>query len=250
MTTQPRDDHTVEAILARGDELDERLKHANVDEAIGALAVAGERARMYIRLLALSLGLGAFVFAGLIWALVATNRAAQEAREASSALARQADTLHATCLASNEFRATEHQLWTYVLELSASDPNNTDADAERRGQFRAYIDQALAPRDCDAEAPLVVPPFPAFDPVPSPTAVNGNPPQRPMRVTTPAPTPPLPTVGPRSPAPNPGPTPTDPPPPPDSPATPTTTPVVDCVAEVCVQGACVCVEEPMSRRRR
>jgi hypothetical protein len=54
-----------------------------------------------------------------------------------------------TCEANNQSRASQVELWTYVLSLSAqANPSPTREQALRLAQFRTYVEKVFAARDC------------------------------------------------------------------------------------------------------
>lgn len=114
-----------------------------------------------------------WVFVGLCVSLVALGLVGAVAVQANSA-ARKADSATAlaeanrtaarlSCEAGNQTRATQVELWTYVLTLSAqANPPPTRAQAEQLAKFRTYIQKVFAPRDCTK-------PVTPTTPVPTPT---------------------------------------------------------------------------------
>lgn len=50
------------------------------------------------------------------------------------------------CEGSNETRRVQKDLWSYVLNIPAS--NTSPAQEEQRQKFKDYIDTVFAPRDC------------------------------------------------------------------------------------------------------
>lgn len=104
-----------------------------------AVETYGQRSRHYIVGLAISIGLDvALSIVVIVVALVVsnTNDIANQNREAQKA----------SCLSGNETRAVSVQLWNYVLDTAE---HNNPGNKKQIEDFRAYMQKAYAPRDCD-----------------------------------------------------------------------------------------------------
>ena len=137
------------------------------------------------------------VLCGLIgyvsWVAVNARHAAQVAASAQT----QNKT---TCLAGNDFRLTEKQLWNFVLSFPP--PLHETAEARKlrlvsTAKFKAYVDKKFAPRDCahltqvtKAKATLPTVPTPVVRPSEAAATSTTVPRQSsPSRAPTPSPTP-------------------------------------------------------------
>lgn len=128
------------AAIAAADRLQQSME--GLREDIGGLTTYGRRNRHLIRWLAVSLIVEALL-------IVAVAVLAVQASNATSAAARNEQTQQATCRAGNDSRAANHNLWNYVLELSAAaNPHPTPAQQDAAAKFRVFIDEVFQPRDC------------------------------------------------------------------------------------------------------
>jgi hypothetical protein len=126
-----------EDLIERSAALDERIAGSS---EIDDLVRYGHRNRVLIRILGailmfdvlLSMGLGLVAF-----------RADQAARQANSTQQQQ----RAACIAGNEARTGNRQLWHHVLDLPPSAPR-TPAQQQQADEFSMYVDQLFAPRSC------------------------------------------------------------------------------------------------------
>jgi hypothetical protein len=131
--------------VSRSDALDARLK--DEQEAIAALVQHDRRNRRMIRWLIVSVALDVMLSLGLGLVAIQASIAAGEARSASSQAAQNASTARATCIASNQARAVQVQLWNYILDLPPASPSSPNQDAQR-AQLRAYVNSTFAQRKC------------------------------------------------------------------------------------------------------
>jgi hypothetical protein len=123
--------------VSRSDKLDEKIAgSADID----ALVKSSRRNRTVIKWLAASLIFDLLLTLGLGVLAVETYR--QEV-QANSIAAR----AHDSCVAANEGRAAQVQLWDYILALPPAAPP-TPAQERQREQFRVYIGQTFAQRPC------------------------------------------------------------------------------------------------------
>lgn len=111
---------------------------------IRTLRVYGKRNRRYIWALTISIALDLVLSVVIAFVAVQSSNA--------NTLANQnAQVQKSTCEAGNQARAVTVQLWTYVLEVSAQNPENqTPAKKQQIEKFRAYMTSAYAQRDCSA----------------------------------------------------------------------------------------------------
>lgn len=95
----------------------------------------------------LAVSLVALIAVGVV--AVRANTAAKRADSAYAIAESNKQAAALTCEANNQGRATQVQLWTYVLDLSVqSSPPPTRAQALAIAQFRTYIQKVFMPRDC------------------------------------------------------------------------------------------------------
>lgn len=124
-------------LIDRSDQLDERIAGS---DAVAALAKASHRNLNLIRLL------GAAIILDILLSLAVgyvAYRADQVSRQATS-LQQQA---HTSCLAGNDARRGQLQLWGYILDLPPSSPPSPEQERQAQ-QFRQYIQRIFAPRHC------------------------------------------------------------------------------------------------------
>jgi len=136
----------------------------SLEQSMGALADEmrslsdyGHRSRTLIWGLVVSLALD--VVLSVILGIVAlqASDASHRATEATSVSAQNALNAKVTCEVGNESRRLQIQLWTYVLDLSSTDPSQTPQQKQQVAQFREYIKHVYSPRDC-ATTPTATPP--------------------------------------------------------------------------------------------
>jgi len=129
----------------------ERLELSMNDLAaeVKTLGIYGQHNRNMIWALVgsilLSLGLG-----------VVAVSASLEAREATSQATRNEENAKITCEAGNESRRLQTQLWTYVLDLAAENPELTAQQKKQIALFRGYVSTVYSPRDCN-NSPTIPP---------------------------------------------------------------------------------------------
>lgn len=124
-------------IIDRADALDRKIA---ASDDMAALLRYGHASRNLIHWLAVSIALDIMLSLALGWVAIGAQ---QTANQASSLAARS----YQACLAGNDFRATELQLWNYILDLPPTAPRTPDQQAQQV-QFRTYIDRQFAPRKC------------------------------------------------------------------------------------------------------
>lgn len=137
----------------------EQLEHSMTALAsdVRGLSAYGHRNRAMIWGLVISLAIDLVLSVILGVVAVQASSASRAATEATSASAQNRQNAQVTCEVGNESRRLQTQLWTYVLDLTSKAPNPTPAQKQQVAQFRAYINQVYAPRDCTTP-PIVTPP--------------------------------------------------------------------------------------------
>ena len=100
----------------------------------------GRRNRRMIWGLVISIALDAALTVALVGVAVATNDAANKATQVHNQQV-------TTCLSSNEARAKNVQLWDHVLSIPPTVPRSA-AQAKQAEDFKIYVHQVFAPRDC------------------------------------------------------------------------------------------------------
>jgi hypothetical protein len=128
-----------QATLAAALRLNESM--ADLSTEMRALRDYGHRNRRYIWGLTISLILDLAL--SIVVAFVAV-----QANEASSLAAQNRTAQKTTCEASNQSRLVTTNLWNYVLDLSLKQPNLTPEKQKQISDFRAYMTDAYAQRDC------------------------------------------------------------------------------------------------------
>lgn len=127
-----------EDVVKRSDKLDEIIATSPPD--IAALARASQRNRTFIRILAVSLVADMLLTLGVIALAWRDN---QLFAQTTSIRQQQ----HLTCLASNESRAGQRQLWHHVLDLPPAQPRTAEQQ-QQADDFGRYVDDVFAPRKC------------------------------------------------------------------------------------------------------
>lgn len=143
-------DEDPHALVARADELDERINAAGLHEQIAHLTDYGRRNRKLIRLNQVLTGavLMLCLIAWLQQSRVNENRRIAGQAKAVAEASVVANAL--TCDAANDSRAGQRQLWAYILSFTA--PGNPEQQ-QRLAQLQALVATTFAPRDCAREAP-------------------------------------------------------------------------------------------------
>lgn len=121
-----------------------RLQESVVDlkQEIVGLQQYGQRNRHLIVGLAISLALDVLLTIGVIIAAITANNAGAVA---DANRQNQFD----TCNASNQTRQASRNLWNYVLDTVEKNPQNQTPDRQKQiAEFRAYMQDAYADRDC------------------------------------------------------------------------------------------------------
>ena len=63
-----------------------------------------------------------------------------------------AATIRRICETSNSQGTKQKQLWEFIIELTADDPNpvvTPEQQAQRLAQFRVFLDDIYRPQECD-----------------------------------------------------------------------------------------------------
>lgn len=136
----PNSSENTERLLEAAKSLETQM--AALVEEFNQVRTFGMRTRDIVRgLVALGV-VTAVAVAGVIVALARSEHA-----ESNASVARQAAV--ASCEATNEVRALQRQLWGYVLdERLRDDPDRNPERLQRIEEFRDYVMQTFAPRDC------------------------------------------------------------------------------------------------------
>jgi hypothetical protein len=131
-----------------------------LDTSMNELAGEVKRLRQYgVHNRHMIWGLIVSIVLSLVMGGVAIN-ASQQAKQATSQAARNAENAKITCEAGNESRSLGRQLWTYVLDLSSENPTLTAQQKKQIALFRGYVATVYAPRDCNAASPTPLIPTP------------------------------------------------------------------------------------------
>jgi uncharacterized protein YgbK (DUF1537 family) len=132
-------------IVQRSDDLDRRL--AKDAEQIRELLVYGQQNRRLIRLLAISIAFDVMLTVAGGFLAFTAHMNSDLARQATSSAAQTQQSQHTACLSGNNARATEIQLWNYILGLVSQTPQ-TPAQLSEVDQLRRYLASTFAPRNC------------------------------------------------------------------------------------------------------
>lgn len=128
------------AAIAAATRLNESV--SELKEEIRNLQVYGRRNRHYI------IGLGISLLFDLLLSVVVIIVAIQANNANDRANANyqyQVD----TCNASNAARQTSRDLWNYVLDAASKNPANSTPERKKQiDDFRVYMENSYAPRDC------------------------------------------------------------------------------------------------------
>jgi hypothetical protein len=128
------------AAIAAATRLNESV--TELKEEIHSLQVYGRRNRHYIIGLGISLAFDLLLSVVVIIVAVQAN-AANDRANANHEY--QVD----TCNSSNAARQTSRDLWNYVLDAASKNPANETPERKKQiSDFRAYMENSYAPRDC------------------------------------------------------------------------------------------------------
>lgn len=120
-----------------------------LSQSVTALARKQRRDRTVLiaTLAGLCVSLVALVLIGVV--AVQASDAAKAADSAKTIAESNRVAARLTCEANNQGRATQVELWTYVLDMvGTNNPTLTREQALRLAQFRTYVQKVFAPRDC------------------------------------------------------------------------------------------------------
>lgn len=124
-------------LLDRSDALDKRIAGSS---DISTLVKASRRNRLLIRILGVSVALDLILSAGVGYLAWQAQHLATQANSLE-------ERAKATCVAGNEARAGQIELWHYVLDLPPTTPRTAEQQAQA-DSFRSYINRLFAPRQC------------------------------------------------------------------------------------------------------
>lgn len=151
MTQPPTDD-----LGALAAELNRQV--ANLRDSVVALRNSHHRTTAIVRALVCVVVFVVLLGVGLAFVAVDARQASHRAEEAVSLAHQNTANARLTCEIGNEARATQRQLWAYVLNVSSEGRKLNPTQLRQLAQFRAYVEQTFAPRDCDSNSPTVRPP--------------------------------------------------------------------------------------------
>lgn len=155
MSTEERD-----STLAAAARLEESM--AVLGAELKATREYGHRNRHMIWALAISLMFDILMSVLFAFVAIQASNASDRATEATSAAAQNRQNARVSCIAGNEARAAQVNLWNYVLDLSRR-PNETPEQTKRIDDFRKYVHIVFAQRNCDRpDEPAVQPPTPSL----------------------------------------------------------------------------------------
>lgn len=147
MSPTPRDHHDLDPV-ARSDLFDMVLE-ASPDH-LSLVRVVNQH-KTIIRWLVAG-GVVLFVVSSIaIWAALSARSAAATAKDAAKLAASAAQANYVTCLAGNDFRSTERQLWDFIFTFPP--PVGETAAArkvrlEETAKFKRYVKKKFADRPC------------------------------------------------------------------------------------------------------
>jgi hypothetical protein len=126
----------------RNDELEKKLETSDLPKAVEVLFKDAKKRKRQLMILTISLILDILLTVGLTVVSLRTQQLAIKAENNK-------DAIYQSCEASNEGRANNRQLWEYILNLPPLEPPTPERE-KRIADFRAFVDETFAPRDCDA----------------------------------------------------------------------------------------------------
>lgn len=137
-----------------------------LNASVAALARKQRQDRTLLKGAAAALALYVVALALLGVVAVRANQAAERADSAYAISQANQEAARLTCEANNQSRASQVELWTYLLGLAAvSSPPPTREQALQLAQFRSYVQRVFAQRDCSK-------PVTPTTPVPTPTGTR------------------------------------------------------------------------------
>lgn len=135
--------------VARSDALDATLSKNPV---VANLVALSEQHSRIIKWLVRGAAIGAAVLVGVVYVAWQSHDAATSASTAASQS-------HVNCLAANQARATQRQLWGFILSFP---PPATETAAARKqrlsetARFKKYVQTKFAPLNCSAVTPASI----------------------------------------------------------------------------------------------
>lgn len=140
--TEPCNEDDRARVFEAADRLQDSMADLRAD--VATLQTYGQHNRRYIWGLIVSL------VADLALSIVVAVFAVQ-ANEASSLANQNRQAQRTTCEAGNQARSVSVQLWNYVLDATAKEPQNETPERKALiAKFRTYMESAYAQRDCAA----------------------------------------------------------------------------------------------------
>lgn len=129
----------------RDNALNEQMATHPAEESIRILVKDANRRKRQLRLLTISVVFDIVLSLALTYGWQLNHNLAIKAETNRSAILR-------GCEVSNEARAKNKQLWAYILELPTADGQPRTPEQQKRvDDFRRFINDTFAPRDCSAE---------------------------------------------------------------------------------------------------
>jgi hypothetical protein len=125
--------------------------NTNMAATVTGLAVVVKKDRRRVRWLAASVAVDVLLSMGFGYIALQT-REAQHAAETNRSNA------VITCEVANQTRASQVQLWTYVISLNGKP--RTSVEVEKLRKFEIYLGEVFAPRDCANPTKVNPPPTP------------------------------------------------------------------------------------------
>lgn len=127
---------------SRNEDLNQKIGDTDLPSAVATLVKDAKKRKRQLRLLATSIILDIVLTVGLTFLSIRTHNLAVTADSNHSAIVR-------SCESSNDARASNKQLWHFLLDLPT--PNaQTIQQQTNRDKFSMYVDKTFAPRDCNA----------------------------------------------------------------------------------------------------
>lgn len=129
---------------SRNEELEKKLHETDLPQAVEVLVKDAKRRTRQLRWIAISLALDLILTIGLTIFGLKTNEVAKLAQSNKEATIQ-------GCEIANDARDKQRVLWGYVLALTPQQPRTPEQE-DRVNEFRGFVDNTFAHRDCQAEA--------------------------------------------------------------------------------------------------
>lgn len=152
-------------LTAQAEELSQNV--ADLNESVMRWSSYGLRNRHLIWWLGGVVVMVVAILVVLGFVVAQVNATSDEARKATSVAAQNKQNAKVSCLVGNESRAGQVRLWNYVLDAASATPGQPPAQKKLIADFRVYINEIFAPRDCDNPATVVTTPTPPALPTPT-----------------------------------------------------------------------------------